>query len=92
MPEHHAETMNRTTNNDLSFATNVRAKNAGYEMRHRRVRITMREKLGLSKPRNGGFDRGGDSSAYWPFVVEGGKDGRAGSSAPNALLFGAKRE
>ena len=57
-PEHHTETMALTMNNDLSIATNVRIKNAGYVMMHVIVRIAIREKLGLSNPRNSGFDRG----------------------------------
>ena len=53
------------------------------------MRIAIREKLGLSKPRNSGFDRGGaefrnrDSSSGWRFVVGGGREGRAvASSSP----------
>ena len=57
--EHHTETMSRTTNSDLSFATNVRIWNVGYVIRHSTVRITIRKKLGLLKPWNSGFDCGG---------------------------------
>ena len=52
----------------------------------------MRERFGFSKPRISGFDRGGDLSAYWKSVVDGGREGQVESSASNALLFGAKRE
>ena len=68
--EHHVETMSRTTNNDLSFATNVRRYNAGYEVRHRAVRITMREKFGLSNPWNSGFDRGGTNLSAASLTLE----------------------
>jgi len=51
--------MDRTANNDLSLAANLRIQNAGYVKKHRMVRIAMREKLGLSKSRKGGLDRGG---------------------------------
>ena len=57
------------------------------------MRIAIREKLGLSKPRKSGFDRGGselrnrDSSTGWR--VDGGGEGRAvASSSP----FGVERE
>jgi len=53
--------MDRTANNDLSFAANLRIQNTGYVRRQRRVRIAIREKLGLSKPRNSGFDRDGSN-------------------------------
>jgi len=60
-PEHHTETMDRTANNDLSFATNLRIQNAGYVIRHKTVRIAMQESLGLSNPWISGFDLGGSN-------------------------------
>jgi len=74
MPEHQMATMSRTMNIDLSFATNVRAWNAGYVIAHVRVRNPIRTRLGLSKPRNSGFGRGGgfSTSVCWEFVVDGG--------------------
>jgi len=55
-PEHHTETMNHIAGNDLPFATNLRIQNAGYVIRHSVVRITIREKLSLSKSQKVGFD------------------------------------
>ena len=84
--EHHTETMNRTTNNESSFATNVRIWKAGYVMRHRAVKMAMRERLGLSKPRKRSFCRRCFNleaqvlSACCGFVVDGGGEGEAGYS------------
>ena len=57
----------------------------------------MREKLGLSKPRNSGFGRGSfnlegrDVSAYW-ISVDGGREGGAGHSASNSPPLEVKRD
>ena len=60
-PKHHTETTSQTMNNDLSFTTKVRIKNAGYVIRHKTTRMAMRERLGPSNPRISGFDRGGSN-------------------------------
>ena len=59
---------------------------------HKRVRIAIRRRLGLSKPRNSGFGRGGDLSSYREFVVDGGREGEVGHSASKSLLVGVRRE
>ena len=79
-------------NNDLSPATNVRMWNAGYAIRHRIVRMKIREKLGPSKPRRGLNHGSFDLSAYWKFAVDGGREYQGGYSASNSLLFGVKGE
>ena len=58
------------------------------------MRITIREKLGLSKPWNSGFDRGGDFSVHCTreFVVDGCRDGKGGYSAAESPLSEVKRE
>jgi len=62
------------------------------------VRIAIREKLGLSKPRNSGFDLGGsdfksgDSSPYWKSVVDGGWEYQGGYSASELLLLRVEAE
>jgi len=96
-PEHQTETMARTANNDLSFATNLRIQNAGYVIKHRTVRIAIREKLGVSKPRNSGFNLGNfnlesrNFSANWELVADGGREAEAGSSTSNSPPFEVKR-
>ena len=47
------------------------------------MRIAIQEKLGLSKPWNSGFDRGGGFSVHctWEFVVDGCRDGKGDSEA-----------
>ena len=62
------------------------------------LRIAIRKKLGLSKPRNSGFNRGGsnlenrDLSENRELVVDDDGEDQAGYSASNSLLFGLKRE
>ena len=81
-------------NRDLFFVTNVRTWKAGYVRRHRKVRIAMRDKLGLSNPRNSGFDCGGSNlenqvlSVCKEFLVDGGWEGRDGSSASRRGVAG----
>ena len=89
--EDHAETMARTTNNDLSFATNVRKWNVGYVIRHSAVRIAIREKIGLSNPRNSGFGCGDGLLVYWEFVTDDGSEFQAGSSGYNSPPLGVGR-
>jgi len=51
----------------------------------------MRDKLGLSKPRNSGFDCGNLNrgfSAYMEFVVDGGGEGQVESSASTRGVAG----
>jgi len=80
-------------NNDLSFAANVRRWNTGYAAGHRTANIAIREKLGLLKPRNSGFDRGNrDFSAYREFIVGGDEEGLGEYSASKPVLFWVKWE
>ena len=106
--EHHTATMDRTANKDLSLATNSRRQAAGYVIKHRIVRIAIRVKLGVSKPRNSGFDRGGsnlrsvslrdcrlenqDLSEYWDFSLDGDDEGRVGSPGSNSPPFRVKHQ
>jgi len=97
-PERQIEAMTRTGNNDLSLATNVRRKNAGYVIKHRTVRIAIREKLGPPTPRNNGFDLGRldfksrDSPAHWKSAVDGGWEYQGGYSASEFLLLRVESE
>jgi len=67
-------------------------------IKHRRVRVTICQKLGLSKPRCSGFNCGDlnlenrDLAGYWKLVVDGGREYQGGYSASNSLLFGVGRE
>ena len=66
-------------------------------MRHRTARIARREKLGVSKPRDNGFNLGGfnlesqDFSVNRELVTDGDGEGEAGSSPSNSLQFEVKR-
>jgi len=82
--------MTRTTNNDLSFATNVRRKNAEYVIMHKMVKIAIRAKLGLSKSRNNGFGRGRDLSSRWKLAVDGGLPFGVGGKASVWTTDGAE--
>jgi len=76
-------------------------------MRHRTVRATIREKLGLSRPWNSGFNRESLNltsanlrrrledqdlpSECWEFAVDDGREGEAGSSVSYSLPFVVER-
>jgi len=103
--EHHTATMDRTANKDLSLANNSRIQNAGYVIKHKMVRIAIRVKLGVSKPRNSGFDRGVsnlrsvsltrrdcrlENRDLSEISTDGDGEGQAGYSGSNSLLFGVR--
>ena len=95
--EYHVETVCGPMHDDLSFATIVRIYDAGYAMKHRTVKMAIREKLEISKPRTSGFgcDRLGfenqDLSEWLKLVVGGAEESQAGS-APNSFLFRVRRK
>ena len=104
--EHHTATIDRTANKDLSLATNSRIQPAGYVIKHRIVRTAIREKLGVSKPRNSGFDRGVSNlrsvglrdcraenrnfPGYWNFSLDCDDEGRVGHPGSNSPPFRVK--